>query len=114
MYISVLNLFSGSRHQMYIVVINLFSCSRHHICISVFNLFIGFGHQIYMKWWSWLCLSGSWFTTTHANSSYHFLRCEFEFSSWRGVLDRILRDKVCQGLATGRWFSLGTPVSSAN
>ena len=32
----------------------------------------------------------------------------------RGVLDRTLCNKVCQWLATGRWFSLGTPVSSTN
>jgi hypothetical protein len=31
----------------------------------------------------------------------------------RGVLDT-LRDKVCQRLATGWWFSKGTPVSSTN
>ena len=30
------------------------------------------------------------------------------------VLDKTLCDKVCQWLATGRWFSLGTPVSSIN
>jgi low temperature requirement protein LtrA len=30
----------------------------------------------------------------------------------RGVLDYVVR--VCQWLATGRWFSLGTPVSSIN
>ena len=34
--------------------------------------------------------------------------------SWRGVLDTTLCDKVCQWLATGRWFSPGTPVSSTN
>jgi hypothetical protein len=28
------------------------------------------------------------------------------------VLDTTLCDKVCQWLATGRWFSPGTPVSS--
>jgi hypothetical protein len=32
----------------------------------------------------------------------------------RGVLDATLCDKVCQWLATGRWFSPGTPVSSTN
>jgi hypothetical protein len=32
----------------------------------------------------------------------------------RGVLDTTLCDKVCQWLATGRWFSPGTPVSSTN
>ena len=31
-----------------------------------------------------------------------------------GVLDTTLCDKVCQILATGRWFSPGTPVSSTN
>jgi hypothetical protein len=34
--------------------------------------------------------------------------------SWQGVLDTTLRDEVCQSLATGQWFSLGTAVSSTN
>jgi hypothetical protein len=34
--------------------------------------------------------------------------------AWRGVLDTTLCDKVCQWLATGRWFSPCTPVSSTN
>jgi len=32
----------------------------------------------------------------------------------RGVLDTKLCDKVCQWLATGRWFFPGTPLSSTN
>ena len=32
----------------------------------------------------------------------------------RDVLDTILGDKVGQCFATGRWFSLGTPISSTN
>ena len=40
--------------------------------------------------------------------------CEFENRSWRGVLDTTLWNKVCQWLATDRWFSPGTPVSSTN
>ena len=32
----------------------------------------------------------------------------------RGVLDTPLCDKVCQWLATGQWFSSGTPISSTN
>ena len=32
----------------------------------------------------------------------------------QGVLDTTLCDKVCQWLAAGQWFSLGTPVSSTN
>ena len=31
-----------------------------------------------------------------------------------GVLYTTLCDKICQCLATCRWFSLGTPVSSTN
>jgi hypothetical protein len=31
-----------------------------------------------------------------------------------GVFDITLFDKVCQWIATGRWFSPGTPVSSTN
>jgi hypothetical protein len=30
------------------------------------------------------------------------------------VFDTTLCDKVCQWLAAGRWFSLGTPISSIN
>ena len=30
------------------------------------------------------------------------------------MLDTTLCDKICQGLATGRWFSSGAPVSSTN
>ena len=30
----------------------------------------------------------------------------------QGVFDKKLGDKVCQWLATGRWFSPGAPVSS--
>ena len=48
---------------------------------------------------------------TTANAA---LSCEFELCSWRDVLDTTLCDKVYHWLATGRWFSLGTSVSSAN
>ena len=51
------------------------------------------------------------FRTTCAISAYHYRSCEFKSHSWRGILDTTLCDKVCQLLATGRWFSPGTPVS---
>ena len=38
----------------------------------------------------------------------------FEPRLWRGVLDTTLCDKVCQWLATGRWFSPGAPDSSTD
>jgi hypothetical protein len=54
------------------------------------------------------------FTTTCAINAYHHLSCEFEPWSWQGILDTTLCDKVCQWLEKGRWFPLGTPVSSNN
>jgi len=48
-------------------------------------------------------------TTTYAISAYHHWCCEFESRSGRGV--QPLCDKVCQWLATGRWF---IPDSSTN
>jgi hypothetical protein len=36
------------------------------------------------------------FTTTCVISGYQHESCEFESRSWRGVLDKILSDKVCQ------------------
>jgi len=35
-------------------------------------------------------------TTNYAISAYHHLSYDFEPSSWRGVLDATLCDKVCQ------------------
>ena len=54
------------------------------------------------------------FTTTCAIGTYQHKSCEFEPHSWLGVLDTTLYDKVCWWLATGRWFSKGTLVSSTN
>jgi len=54
------------------------------------------------------------FTTTRSISAYHHQSVEFEFGSWRNLLDTTLYDKVCQRLAKGQWFSSGTPVSPTN
>jgi hypothetical protein len=47
-------------------------------------------------------------------SAYHHESYDFESGSWRGVVNTVLCDKVCQWLATGQWFSPGTAVSSIN
>ena len=52
------------------------------------------------------------FTTTYAITTYHHWSFEFESRSGRGVQHYLIR--VSQWLATGRWFSLGPPVSSTN
>jgi hypothetical protein len=46
------------------------------------------------------------FTTTCTISAYYHYSSEYE--------PRSLCDKVYQRLATGRWFSPGTPISSTN
>jgi hypothetical protein len=70
--------------------------------------------------WYWISLEGRCgrdhmafgFTTNNAISAYLHWSCEFKSRSWRNVLDTTLWDKVYQWLATDRWFSPGTPVSS--
>jgi precorrin-6B methylase 2 len=51
------------------------------------------------------------FITTYAISFYHHWCTEFESRSRWCVQHYV---KVCQRLATGRWFSPGSPVSSTN
>ena len=36
------------------------------------------------------------FTTTYTTSAYHHLNCDYEFRSWRNVLEITLYGKVCQ------------------
>jgi len=56
---------------------------------------------------SWPWSYGSWiYNYAYAIGVYNHWCCEFE--------SRSLCDKVCQWLATGRWFSPGPPVSSTN
>ena len=54
------------------------------------------------------------FTTTYAISANLPLRLWVRIPLMRDVLDTTLCDKVYQWLATSRWFSPGTPVSSTN
>jgi hypothetical protein len=61
---------------------------------------------------SWTWSYGSWIYNYLCNQCLSPLK--FEPRSWRGVLNTILFDKVCQWQATDRWFSAGTPVSSIN
>ena len=59
-----------------------------------------FGYPVYTFWF--YCSQHS-----YAINAYHHWWCEFESRS-------TLSDKVCQWLATVRWFSPGTQVSSTN
>ena len=52
------------------------------------------------------------FTTTYAISADHHWCWEFESQSGQGVQHYVI--KFVKWLATGRWFSMGTPVSSTN
>ena len=72
-----------------------FSPLPANLSSSCFHLIEGLGS-------SWLWPYGSWI--------YKYL-CNQRLSQ---LLDKTLCDKVCQWLATGRWFSPGSPVSSTN
>jgi hypothetical protein len=62
------------------------------------------------KMWSY----GSWISNYLCNRCLSPLTLRVRTPLKLGVLDTTLCDKVCQWLATGRWFSPGTPVSSTN
>jgi len=53
--------------------------------------------------WSWSY--GSWINNSLCNQCLSLLKLWVQTPSWWGVLDTTLCDKVCQVLATGRWFS---------
>ena len=60
--------------------------------------------------WSWTY--SSWIYNYLSNQGISPLTLWVRTPFRRRVLDTTLCDKVCQWLATGPWFSLGTPVSS--
>jgi len=63
--------------------------------------------------WSWSY--GSWIYNYLCNQCLSPLNLWVRTLFMRGVLDTTLCDiKVCRWLATGQWFSPGTPVSSTN
>jgi hypothetical protein len=63
-------------------------------------------------WLSLLWWYGSWIYNYLCNQCLSPLTLSVRIPLRRGVFDTTLCDKVCQWLATGQWFSLGTPVSS--
>ena len=60
--------------------------------------------------WSWSY--GNWIYNYLCNQCLSPLK--FESRVLQGVLDTTLCDKVCRWLEVDRWFSTGTPISSAN
>jgi hypothetical protein len=77
-------------------------------CESLYTITI----HIYLRGPSWLWSYGSWIY------NYLFNQCLSPLMLWVWISIKArcttLCDKVCQWLATGRWFSLGPPVSSTN
>ena len=59
----------------------------------------------------WAVVGGSWVYNYLCNQCLSPLMLWVRIQLRRGVFDTILYDKVCQWLATGRWFSTCTPVS---
>jgi hypothetical protein len=104
--------------------------------LFILNIFLNLVWTVMLKlppsFWIYICIAKhrltsiySWgrcgrdrmevgFTNTYAISAFHHspLMLWVRISTrWRCTT---LCDKVCQWLATGRWFSLGPPVSSIN
>jgi hypothetical protein len=64
--------------------------------------------------WTWSYGKCSWILNYLCNQCLSPLTFWVRILQRRGVLDTTLCDEVCQWLVTGRWFSVGTPVSSTN
>ena len=93
----------------------------YHEAVTCVFCLVGYWTELFgtglLKSGSSLRMTKSWRTTWpiwHGNKCLSPLKMWVEPCSWRGVLDTTLHDKVCQWLATGRWFSPGTPFSSTN
>jgi len=86
--------------KQYFTISSLFKCKFTHIYFPLTRSSC-----------SWLY--GSWIYNYICNQCLSPLKL-FESRPCRGTLDTASCDKVCQWLATGRWFSPGTPVSSTN
>ena len=70
--------------------------------------------RIQSKGTSWSWSYGSWIYNYLCNQGLSALMLWVRIALRWGVIDPTLCDKVCQRLAAGWWFSLGTPVSSTN
>ena len=79
------------------------------------------------KWQQWDCggsvalsgavvdvIYGSWISNYLCNQYLSPLTLWVRIPLRLGVLDTTLCDKICQLLATGQWFSPGTPAFSTN
>ena len=106
------------------------------MCITILAMLSRFKSQLYIKSWTLplivvhrhtvthvvrtvqsMMLSPSW---SYGSWIYNYLCNQYlsPLMLWVRISIRArcttLCDKVCQWLATGRWFSPGTPVSSTN
>ena len=84
----------------------------HYILLFFLETYMHLANIHFMPSWTWS--SGSWIYDYLCNLCLSPLKLWVGIPLRRGILDKTLCDKVCQRLATGRWFSPGTPVSSTN
>ena len=88
----------------------LITMKKNHVICN--NILSKAWHVIIVKGPSWSWSYGSWIYSYLCNQCLSPLTLWAPILLRRGVLDTTLCDKVCQWLAAGLWFSLGTPISS--
>ena len=95
--------------------LNLIEVCATHIMIILFRVL---RYQAIRLSFLTLLSVGFFLTTARYLQSYYGMGVSLFFlcrqRSCRGVLDTTLCEKICQWLATSRWFSPSTPVSSTN
>ena len=82
--------------------------------ISIKIVIWKFINQITIRGPSWSWSYGSWIYNYICNQCPSPLKLWVRTPLRRSVLDTTLCDNVCQWHTTRRWFSPGTPISSAN
>ena len=92
--------------------------SYPHLSVTPFSWFDIYRHIPVLKidgiLTSWLWSYGSWIYNYNGNQCLTPLKLWVRNPIRWSVLDITLCDIVCQWLEIGRWFSIGTPVSSTN
>jgi hypothetical protein len=107
------------KNYHFLILPSLYFCLKIDLCASTFpwrRLYIYIYICIFQfqEGLSWLWSYDSLIFNFLCNQWLSPLMLWVRIRSWRGVLYTTLYDKVCQWLATGRWFSPGTLVSSTN
>jgi hypothetical protein len=86
-------------------------CSSYDYCLTIIKILCDMTSLKVIEGPSWSWSGGSWIYDYLCNQCLSPLTLCVRIPLRRGVLDTTLCNKVCQWLAAGSWFSLGTDTT---